>query len=56
LADVKSLINKYLGPLEDLGVYVYESTKSKSETPDKDNQAWWNKQSNDGLVAQQSLL
>lgn len=55
-ADVKNLINKYLGPLEDLDVYVYESTESKSETPDKDNQAWQNKQSNDGLVAQQSLL
>lgn len=54
--DVKNLINKYLGPLDDLDVYVYEQSESKSEFDDSENQSWKQSSSQDGLVAQQSLL
>jgi len=54
--DVKNLINKYLGPLVDLDVYVYEQSESQTEFDDNENHNWKQKTSQDGLVAQQSLL
>lgn len=56
-ADVKNLINKYLGSIEDLDVYVYEATESKSQSDDKNQNSNWSKPSRgEGLVAQQSLF
>jgi len=56
-ADVKNLINKYLGSIEDLDVYVYEAMESKTQVDDKDqNSEWINSKANEGLVAQQFLF
>jgi O-acetyl-ADP-ribose deacetylase (regulator of RNase III) len=56
-ADVKNLINKYLGAIPDLDVYVYEQSESKQNSTD-DEMNSWNKQgpAAEGLVAQQSFL
>lgn len=56
-AEVKNLINKYLGSIEDLDVYVYEAIESKSQSDDKSQNSNWSKPSRDeGLAAQQSLF
>lgn len=54
--DVKSLINKHLGSIEDLDVYVYESTKSKSSLADEKNNRHKNLSQQNALAAQQSLI
>lgn len=55
--EVKLLIEKYLGPIEDLNVYVYESTVAKSNIDsDENNFNESSSKSNNGLVAQQSLF
>jgi O-acetyl-ADP-ribose deacetylase (regulator of RNase III) len=56
-ADVKNLINKYLGAIEDLDVYVYEATESKIQTDDESQKSEWSSlKTYEGLVAQQSLF
>ena len=55
-SDVKSLINKYLGPIEDLDVYVYEKTEAKSESEDQSGKQSIHSSKDEGLVAQQSLF
>ena len=55
--DVKSLINKYLGSIEDLDVYVYEAIESKSQSGDQNQKSNRSKPSRDeGFAAQQSLI
>lgn len=55
--DVKNLINKYLGDIEDLDVYVYEAIESKSNLDDDLTKNSWSKPKNDeGLAAQTSLF
>ena len=55
-SDVKNLINKYLGPIEDLDVYVYEKQEAKSLSDDEKNESWSTPSRDEGLVAQQSLF
>ena len=55
-SDVKNLINKYLGPIEDLDVYVYEKTESKSQLDDDSIKKPLSLSRDEGLVAQQSLF
>ena len=54
--DVKNLINKYLGPIEDLDIYVYEKVNTKELSEDESNESISGQESDGGLVAQQSLL
>ena len=39
-SEVKNLINKHLGPIEDLDVYVYEKQDAKSLPDDSKNKDW----------------
>lgn len=55
-SDVKNLINKYLGPIEDLDVYVYEKEDSKLLPDDNENKEWTKPCSDEGLAAQQFLF
>lgn len=55
-SDVKNIINKHLGPIEDLDVYVYEKTESKSQLDDNSNKKPFSSSNDEGLVAQQSLF
>jgi len=54
--DVKNLINKHLGPIEDLDVYVYEKTSPKSLSEENDPKGFLKPGKDDELVAQQSFL
>lgn len=56
-ADVKNLINKHLGPIVDLDVYVYEAETTTSGDKDDLKKSGHSLNSqNDGLAAQQSLF
>ena len=55
-SDVKNLINKYLGPIEDLDVYVYEKNESKSNLDGESVKKSLISPENEGLVAQTSLF
>lgn len=55
-SDVKNLINKHLGDLEDIDIYVYEPQDAKSKDFNQDQTAYQKANKNDGLAAQQSLL
>jgi O-acetyl-ADP-ribose deacetylase (regulator of RNase III) len=54
--DVKNLINKYLGPIQDLDVYVYEKTESKIEFDNEKKNLYKKTSEDNGIAAQQSLL
>lgn len=54
--DVKNLINKYLGKIPDLDVYVYETEALISETDNSKKTAQLDNSKTDGWVTQQSLF
>lgn len=55
--DVKNLINKYLGPLDLLDVYVYESYEAvQADEVDSSEHKESNPRRNDGMVAIQGSL
>jgi len=55
-ADVKNLINKYLGPIVDLDVYVYEPTEAEALGDELDQRSMAKKQEDEGFAAQQQLF
>jgi hypothetical protein len=54
-ADVKNLINKHLGPTEDLDVYVYEKIESKLLPEDNYPEMSSTYREDEGLVTQRSI-
>jgi O-acetyl-ADP-ribose deacetylase (regulator of RNase III) len=55
-SEVKNLINKYLGSLEDIDIYVYEAYEAKQKPLGDSKSSFHSTNRDEGLVAQQSLI